>query len=195
MNKDKFILFETAKATMDEKRAWLENSVAMGEVIRTVLKDQIEYLKAGIGVRWFNITRYKDQVRDWFEAIAKDLEWIFDTKMEAAKFRNSISIPKLILMNGRDEEQLEYLDKTMKRLIWKLEKIIEKIKGETSLAALSVGDVHIGDNVGRDKNTGKFRIDNSKGEKKNFLRWTLRIIGSVIAGLIVAWLLWIFKLR
>lgn len=194
MSKNKIIWFDTKKATTDNKRKWLENAVAIGEDIRKALKNQIDWSKAGIEVRNPNIDQWKDQVRDWFETIAKDLEWIFDTKMEAAKFRNSISTPKLILMNGRDEEQMEYLDKTMKRGIWKLEKIIEKIKGSSSQKAISVRDIHIGDNVGRDKNTGKFRVDNSIGENKKFLWWIVGIIGTIIAGLAVAWLSEIFRL-
>lgn len=169
-------LFDTENATLEDKRKYLEQVIAVGEDIRGVLKDQIKYLKVGIGVKHYKVSQRKNQVKSWFKSTANDLEWIFDTRMKAAKFRHSYSIPiesfgspKLTYINTMSyEEQLEDLDRTMKRGIWKLEKMLKELTPTDAPSSRVEGDYVAGDKIGRDKNTAgrDTNVNNFRTSKK-----------------------------
>lgn len=174
-----------------DRKIYIENIIASGESIRTILKQDINQIKSMEISRHYKIGERAELVKEWFHHTESNLELLYESRMNAAKFRNShtVSFDRASAISSDFDglqRYLEELDGAMKRGVRKLEMLIEDKTTELKDVLSISGDYVARDKVGRDKNVSKKVI--KPGEKKNsFIWWLLGIAATVITALTIDW--------
>ena len=146
------------------------------------------------------VKRWQTLINKWKLNVQEELDKIYKTSKQSDEFEEGISnvadfSSPFNNLVWQITKSLKYLDKLLDEAYsyeTQSRNIPITVPQHLLFPQTPTSNIHIGDIVNRDKNTGvKFKIDNSKGDKKTILWWILGIVAVVIG----AWLIKVFNLN